>query len=972
MLNPTRLKAGSSASNVIKYLEEGKIQDGKKTPEDYYLEEGKAPAKFTGSALERFGLSENYNPEDFERMFNNVDQNGEALVKHTREGRVPGWDLTMTAPKSVSMAWGIADDILKAEISKAVMESSEAALSHIEENVPITNQGKTGKGDGQVAGEKARANLSAAIFQHGTSRAGDPNLHVHSVVFNAAEREDGKVMSLNSTEIFKRQVEIGAAFRAELATKLQDLGFQIERDGRSFKIAGIDKEAEKHFSKRAEEIKESLADHGYDSGKARDAAALNTRDEKEIKDGEELRDQWREEASEFGLTSETLNELRQRDPEKEQEFPNEIDRQSILDALTNNQSVFSERDIWREVAIEAQGITDQKGIADEVAEFMKDERLVKLENSKGEIRYSSIDMVKTEREMADSAYKLGQSEQHKVSSDKVDQALNDFFKKKGFNLSAEQQDAVRHVTEGKDVTIVQGGAGTGKSTMLEAARMAWDKDGYRVRGAAIAGKAASGLEEDANIESKTLAKTVMDGMPWTDDQGKHHEAKDPFTKNDIIVIDEAGMIDSRTMNQAMKLASDAEAKVVLVGDTRQLQPIMAGGAMKAIQDAHGIQEINEIRRQKEGENGEHLWKREAINAAAKGDATKALSEFQERGHFHIAEDRDKQVELAINKWRETLDVANLKESLILCNLNKDVRELNSKARDLMKQEHRLGVEHQIDVTDREGNSLGHRDFAEGDRVIFKRNDKDIAVKNGQLGSVKKMELRDTGWVMHMKMDDGRSLSVDTAQYSNLEHGYAVTTHAAQGVTVDNATVMVGGNLQNLHSTYVQLSRMRDNCEIVASQDMLERQMHRMEPSSEMVERAQKLGMDDAHEASYVEVHHHLKENDQDYWKTEVSDLIQSMNRDQTKGSTLDYKVVDEVEHENIDIPSTSGGSSQITEIEQQAPDQESASDYAADKETAFNDSHNDWAAKVESERKEEVQVQPAPEPEKDRNNEPTL
>ena len=182
-------------------------------------------------------------------------------------------------------------------------------------------------------------------------------------------------------------------------------------------------------------------------------------------------------------------------------------------------------------------------------------------------------------------------------------------------LEGEQRAAFEHVTGGADVVAVVGYAGTGKSTMLGTARAAWEAAGYRVRGAALSGIAAEGLEAGSGIASRTLA-SLEHG--WARD-------RDLLSSRDVLVVDEAGMIGSRQLERVLSAARSARAKVVLVGDPEQLQAIEAGAAFRAVVDRVGAVELTTVRRQAEG------WQQEATRALATGRTAAALAQYEAAG-----------------------------------------------------------------------------------------------------------------------------------------------------------------------------------------------------------------------------------------------------------------------------------------------------------------------------------------------------
>ena len=203
-----------------------------------------------------------------------------------------------------------------------------------------------------------------------------------------------------------------------------------------------------------------------------------------------------------------------------------------------------------------------------------------------------------------------------------------------FVLSGEQADALAHVTDGRDLSVVVGHAGTGKSAMLGVAREAWEAAGYEVRGVALSGIAAENLESGSGIASRTIA-SMEHG--W-------RQGRDLLTTRDVLVIDEAGMVGTRQLERVLSHAAEAGAKVVLVGDPQQLQAIEAGAAFRSIHERHGGAEIGEVRRQRED------WQREATRDLANRRTGNALEAYRSHGMVHEAETREQARGDLIERW----------------------------------------------------------------------------------------------------------------------------------------------------------------------------------------------------------------------------------------------------------------------------------------------------------------------------------
>ncbi|MCB1442023.1 MAG: Ti-type conjugative transfer relaxase TraA, partial [Methyloceanibacter sp.] len=257
-----------------------------------------------------------------------------------------------------------------------------------------------------------------------------------------------------------------------------------------------------------------------------------------------------------------------------------------LDAITQQQSTFTRRDMAMFAHRHSDGI-DQ---FNEVMGAMRGSPdLVELgQDGCGEDRFTTRDMIEAEQRLHRAAELMAKTELHEVSDRDRQEALAR-AEQRGLVLSGEQADALAHVTDGRDLGVVVGYAGTGKSAMLGVAREAWEAAGFEVRGVALSGIAAENLESGSGISSRTIA-SMEHG--WG-------QGRDMLTSRDVLVIDEAGMVGTKQMERVLSHAAEAGAKVVLVGDPQQLQSIEAGAAFRSIHDRHGGVEIHEVRRQRE-------------------------------------------------------------------------------------------------------------------------------------------------------------------------------------------------------------------------------------------------------------------------------------------------------------------------------------------------------------------------------------
>ncbi len=457
--------------------------------------------------------------------------------------------------------------------------------------------------------------------------------------------------------------------------------------------------------------------------------------------------------------------------------------QIILDVLSREKSVFDERDIAK---LLHRYVDDGPRFQSLLTRVIQHKNCVRLTaHGASRDRLTTREMVRLEARMMKNAHWLSKDIGLRTSSAIQERIL------KSSKISEEQQASVERITGRGRLSIVVGRAGSGKTTkMMKVAREIWEESGYRVVGGALAGKAAEGLQKEAGIESTTLAAWEL----------KFKSGAGKFDEKTVFVMDEAGMVSSKQMAKFLSLVKHSGAKLVLVGDADQLQPIEAGAAFRAIAETVGYSELGTIWRQKEE------WMRTASMDFAKGQVEKALEAYSEKKAIISCEHADAAKEELIADWKKTYSSEKL--SLILAHSRKSVLELNMLARSSLKER---GILSNGSIFETE---VGKREFSLGDQVLFLKNDSTLGVKNGTIGKV--VEASSGKFVA--EISDGQNsqrVEVDQAVYRNVDHGYAVTVHKAQGATVDQVHVLATPNMDK-QLTYVAMTRHRENVKVFYS------------------------------------------------------------------------------------------------------------------------------------------------------------
>ena len=465
--------------------------------------------------------------------------------------------------------------------------------------------------------------------------------------------------------------------------------------------------------------------------------------------------------------------------------------QVALDAITRQQSTFTRRDLARFVH---RHTADREQFERAMARAEAAPELVRLgTDGRGRERFTTSEMLQVEQRMEGAAAAIAGQDTHRLSWF-ANWRLLQRAEAGGLVLGEEQRGALRHVVSGPDLALVVGYAGTGKSAMLGVARQAWEAAGYTVRGAALSGIAAEGLEGGSGIQSRTLAS-----LEWAWKDGR-----DQLGPRDVLVVDEAGLVGSRQMERVLGHAREAGAKVVLVGDPEQLQAIEAGAAFRALAERHGAAEISAVRRQHTD------WQRQATRELATERTSAALGRYEQAGMVHAAETREAARAALVAGWDAIRRHSPQASQVMLAYTRDDARALNELAREAMRASGALGVEQPVQT------ERGERAFAPGDRLMFLRNERGLGVKNGTLGTVlaveaERLTVRLDGTdsqAVGRRDKAGTVVSFALRDYAHIDHGYAATIHKAQGVTVDQAHVLASGHMDR-HAAYVALTRHRD-------------------------------------------------------------------------------------------------------------------------------------------------------------------
>jgi len=767
----------------------------------YYHGDLEKEGVWIGEGAQDLGLSGKVEEADMAQLWHGYSPEGDKLVQNAgSEQRKAAWDITFSAPKSYSAMWAVADDKLKADLEVAHQRAVLDSLQYLEDNAAYTRRGAGGSRQEQVG-------LVFATFQHGLSRSQDPQLHTHALVLNIGTRADSSTGAIESQHLYDRKIAAGSVYRMRLATESERLGFKVERREKGFfEVKGVSKELTHSWSTRSNQVTEHLKSNGLENTpQNRERATLITRTAKGYVDEGKARHHWQNQAEKFGVTAQSVRVLQSKRQEysKAQKLKNkQLVLATAIEKSTRHKSVFTERVFDREIADAAlgKGLTYEDLKATKL-DFFKSANAVELEGDKRDRFFTTAEQLALEKKLKACVASRDRDLSHTVQKKSVSKAVRAYP-----DMSNEQKYALSHITNPGGVKVVSGIAGSGKGYMLGAAKDAWKRDGYTVQGVALSGKAASGLQDAAKIQSRTV-----DSLFYSLDRQRALQAHEPLKtgqfnhspigKETVIVADEAAMIGTRKMTRLFEEADVAGSKVVLVGDSRQLQPIESGGAFKSISEQVGQAELNSIKRQKE------KWARDAVHDFANGRASQGLDAYHARGLLTVTSDRQELREKLIKDWAAAGGVSNPKEHLILANTNREVDMLNKLAQEKRHDAGELAKRH---------TSINEKRFFERDRILFGQNDNRLKVKNGMCGTLTRIDLLRKN--LTVTLDNQKTVTFPKKDYDKISLAYAVTTHKSQGLTVQNSYLLVGGKMQDREISYVQASRARERTKFYTQAD----------------------------------------------------------------------------------------------------------------------------------------------------------
>lgn len=839
---------------------------------NYYTAGHRIVGHWHGQLAAEWGLQGEVDDARFERLADGQHPStGGQLVRHqtprtlmnaqgesstTMEHRA-GWDATFSAPKTVSLTALVGGDD---RVREAHRESVTAALDALEPYVQA-----------RLGGSRPAENTGrwvAATFEHDSARPVEgyaaPQLHTHVAVFNLTDTADGGVRPVQPRELYRSQAYATAVYRAELAARLTDLGYTVER-GRHGQpeIAGYSAAYVEASSPRRQQIEAYLEETGHAGAAAAQIAAHQTREAKRDLSPELVQSQHRAMAQAFGdQPARVVAQARDQAQEESRQTAREPTRAAIgyaTDRQFEREAVVDERDLLRDALTRGLATHRLADVRQELDTHVQDGHLLERPTRSGAPGrvYTTPAMQALEQDTID-RMRAGQAAHPPLAPATVVRAVDEASP----HLSDRQRQVVREILENRDQVMgLDGVAGAGKTTTLRAVHDGASRAGYVVEGFAPTSRAAHQLEE-AGIPSRTL---------------QHHLASPdgPSARAPrLYVLDESSLA-STTQTHALFERLRSDDRVLLVGDVRQHQAVEAGRPYQQLQEA-GMRtaHLDEIVRQRDPSlkaTVEHL---------SRGETDAAVTRLERDGRVHQVVDRDERYRAIAQDYARAPEGA-----LVVAPDNASRRDLNAaihqamqrhgqvdrreyQVRVLVPRQDLAGADRQwsaryetgdvirygrgsetlgldrgsyarveqprtqdntLTVRRPDGQAVTYdprrlqgvtvyreedRQFAVGDRVQFTAPDRPRRVANRELGTLTAID--DDGQ-MRIRLDSGRTLTANR-DATHLDYGYAVTSHSSQGQTANRVLVHVdtergGEQLINRRFAYVAISRARDDAHI---------------------------------------------------------------------------------------------------------------------------------------------------------------
>jgi conjugative relaxase-like TrwC/TraI family protein len=838
------IAAGGTGASVDYYVNQVATDS-----HDYYAGHGEAPGTWSGDFAASLGLTGEVTAEQFRSVLEGEEPATGEKLKDRRNTRVAGWDVTLSPPKSISALWALAPDDLRQEVKAAQATAVDEAIGYLTRTACVARLGKAGvdRQDGSQLG------FLRCDFTHRCSREGDPQLHTHAILANILQAQDGRRAALDGGLMFQHAKAADGIYQAALRAELTHrLGVDWVKGDETWEVDGIPAGLCREWSKRRSQIEHALAERGLDagcaSGRAAQAATLDTRQAKvQVEPDGSLHDRFHREATTAGHAPDDVRNAvlraadRQRTPESVAAAERAQDGDAGLldevvgpEGVTERASSFSRREAVSDLAgrhaIHAPTGSDAAAHVEHLAEqLVHDDRVVpvldpaarttgellRVRDETGRIvrtvdqaerRYTTVDLLAAEADLLARAQARRTVGVAVIPQQIVDQALADHP-----NLDPDQQAMLRTLaTSGAGVDVVVGKAGTGKSTAIGAYRAALDAAGIPVVGVAPSAAAAHQLGMSAGIaDTATIHRFLV--------ELEHGHRTLPHGA--VVVLDEAGMCPTRTRLALQQAVDAVGGKVVDVGDHRQIPSVDVGGGHYALAQRLGATTLGVNHRFRDPVY------RDAAELLRDRNPTVALELLRAQGAVSDGHDKPAGAWMAmVDDWLTHRDTGD--QVLMLATERATVDQLNRLARAHLVVRGDIAKKTRAYRASDDSRDLG---LAIGDEVILRRNDArlpqphgdPVQVRNGMTGRIVTADRR--GVTVALDADhatpDGPYEVTLPASYvgAHVDYAYARTVDTAQGATVDHSMFAPSAST-SAERAYVALSRGGQTNRIYATTD----------------------------------------------------------------------------------------------------------------------------------------------------------
>ena len=845
-----RITQNSSAKGAASYF------DANLGKADYYATGEHTIGSWGGQAAERLGLQGEVSKKDFIALCNNRTPDGNKLNPRDSKTRKIGYDFTFSVPKSVSVAYAITGD---ERIRQAFERAVEETMQELERDT------RTQVGQGKNKKHEVTGNMVWASFTHRTSRpvdgVPDCHLHRHCFAFNTTWNEKQKRFQAFEIGSIKKQAPYyEAAFDARLARQIQQLGYGVETRGHSWELQGIERNTIDKFSRRTGQIeaaaKQEAKDNGFITDKQKDKLGSRTRAKKQTGlSYDKLREVWHSwltnEESGSIMRAHHLGEAPAIEKKKQ-----ELAKEAVSAAVAHSferKSVMEEKQLMGEALKRGYGDV----LPEDIQTAMKETRFYRR-------KVGDRTLLTTEEAVQDEK----QMVQFVRKSRGNCAPINPHYQPKAEYLNADQKAAIHHALSSVDqVSIISGGAGTGKTTLMKEVRDGIEESGKQVFGFAPSAAASRGVMKSEGFEkADTLARLLVD------------KKLQEQTRNQVIWVDEAGLIGNKDMNRLFAIAKEQNARILLTGDIKQHSSVAAGDALRILEQRGGIPvvRVNAVQRQRNSPDYKKV-----VEMISNDQVEDALAKLDRMGGVIETTNKEQRLNSLVKDYMQA--VSEGKSVLVVSPVHKEANQVTRALREELKASGVVGktdqefvVHKNLNLSEEEKTRLDRLDigkqklmvefhqnasgYRKGERWQLQKDQPSqihsLAVSNEQgeagqlplsvsqrftvyrqeslkLAKGDKIRITKGGTTMEGKrvnngdvftiegfsgegnimLGKGKTLSRD---FGHLAYGYVSTSHSSQGKTVDRVFIAqseMSSPAASKQQFYVSLSRGREQAKI---------------------------------------------------------------------------------------------------------------------------------------------------------------